>query len=185
MAIARVVNNEIVEIRDLHIAQVPEHKKYLWKTYIEDKPSLSDFEDYVNTELIITSNTVTKVWNKENREISVYDVQAERRKRLSEGFDYDFGDERGVHRIGTTPADMMGWDEVAKLANALINKNQGNNTIDIVTDTGPATITANEFMDIQVAAANFRQPIWAASFYLQTLNPIPVDFTSNTYWSNT
>lgn len=185
MAIAKVVNNEIVEIREMSMEDVPEHKRYLWLEYSEDRPTLSDFEVYTNTELVITSNTVTKVWNKTNRDITPGDVQIERQRRLDVGFEYDFGDERGVHHIGTTVSDMKGWDEVAKLANALINKNLGNNTIDIVTNTGPVTITANEFMDIQLAAANFRQPIWAASFYLQTLNPIPVDFTSNTYWSNT
>src|SRR5690606_41968408 len=42
-------------------------------------------------------------------------VVAERDRRLAMGFDYDFQDERGVHRISTTPADMAGWDEVTKL----------------------------------------------------------------------
>ena len=33
-------------------------------------------------------------------------VAAERDRRLALGFNYDFGDSRGVHRIGTTLADI-------------------------------------------------------------------------------
>ncbi len=43
------------------------------------------------------------------------DVISERDRRLSLGFEYDFGNERGVHHIATTPEDMKGWDEVSKL----------------------------------------------------------------------
>jgi hypothetical protein len=28
----------------------------------------------------------------------------------------------------------------------------------------------------------FRQPIWAASFALETMNPIPSDYANNSYW---
>lgn len=112
------------------------------------------------------------------------DVQAERARRLGLGFDYDFGDARGVHRIGTTPADMEGWDEVSKLAAALIATGNGSTQIAIVTDTGPANVTALEWQGVLVAAAQFRQPIWAGSFALQAMTPIPADFATNDqYWS--
>ncbi|MBC44158.1 MAG: hypothetical protein CML19_18225 [Pusillimonas sp.] len=113
-------------------------------------------------------------------------VLQERQRRLALGFDYDFGDARGVHRIGTTDADMAGWDEVTKIAQALINGGFGSTTIDIVTDTGPATVTAVEWQSILIAAGQFRQPIWAASFALQALaatTGIPVDFTDDSYWT--
>lgn len=91
-------------------------------------------------------------------------IKAERERRLGLGFDYDFGDGRGVHRIGTTRQDLLGWDEVTDLANALRATGQTAATIDVMTDTGPCQVTPDEWSAIQIAAAAFRQPIWAASF---------------------
>lgn len=112
------------------------------------------------------------------------DVQTERARRLALGFDYDFGGARGVHRIRTTPADMIGWDEVTKIASALIATGAGSAELSIVTDTGPVAVTALEWQDVLIAAAAFRQPIWAGSFVLQAMPTIPTDYASNnSYWT--
>jgi hypothetical protein len=110
------------------------------------------------------------------------DVIAERSKRLSVGFDYNFGDARGVHRIGTTPDDLTKWDEVTKLSSALIATGQPNGPISIVTDTGPSTVTAIEWQHILIAAGAFRQPIYDASFGLLAMDPIPADFADDAHW---
>lgn len=110
------------------------------------------------------------------------DVVAERSRRLAEGFDYDFGDARGVHHFATAESDMANWSEVTSLANALINLGDTTTTIDIITDTGPAQVTAQEWQQILVAAGAFRQPIFAASFVLQAMDPIPADFADDSYW---
>jgi hypothetical protein len=109
-------------------------------------------------------------------------VIAERSRRLALGFDYDFGDKRGVHHIGTTEADLQGWDEVSKAAQAAINLGAADTKFEIVTDTGAATITAMEWQTILAAAAQHRQPIWAASFALQALEAIPANFKDDKYW---
>lgn len=114
---------------------------------------------------------------------SAQDVIEERRRRLAAGFDYDFGDERGVHRIGTSDDDMIGWDEVTKGAYSAIALGQPNTPIMIVTDTGAAQITAMEWQSILAAAAQFRQPIWQASFALQAMTPIPHDYADDKYWT--
>lgn len=98
--------------------------------------------------------------------LSVDLVIAERNARLAGGFDFNFGDARGTHRIGTTEADMKGWDEVTSGANAFIAKGLGSTAINLVTDTGPVQITADEWQDMLIAAAAFRQPIWQASFLI-------------------
>lgn len=110
-------------------------------------------------------------------------VIAERDRRLALGFDFDFNDARGVHRIGTTSDDMDGWDEVTAMAQAAINKGVPQTAIDIVTDTGPVAITAMEWQDVLFAAALFRQPIWAKSFVLAAMTPVPEDYASEPYWS--
>ena len=46
----------------------------------------------------------------QKREAMVAGILSERARRLATGFDYDFGDERGIHHIGTTPEDKRGWD---------------------------------------------------------------------------
>lgn len=109
-------------------------------------------------------------------------VVAERDRRLAMGFDYDFQDERGVHRISTTPADMAGWDEVTKLATALSATGDTVSKITILTDTGSVQVTAQEWHQILIAAGAFRQPIWQASFVIRAMDPPPVDVTDDTLW---
>lgn len=109
------------------------------------------------------------------------EIAKERQRRLALGFDYDFGDGRGVHRIGTSPADMTGWAEVSTYAGALLAHGDVTTTIAIVTDTGPVEVTALEWQAIEIAAAAYRQPIWARSFALQQLRP--VNYTDDAHWS--
>lgn len=110
------------------------------------------------------------------------DIIAEREARLSAGFDYNFGDARGVHHIATTADDMKKWQEVTDSANAMINLGQGTQTITIATQTGPVDVTAMEWQAILVAAAQFRQPIYQASFALMAMDPIPDDFATHPIW---
>lgn len=110
-------------------------------------------------------------------------IIAERSRRLAEGFTYDFGDERGAHRIGTTEEDLRGWDEVSKVAQASVLLGQPDMPLNIVTDTGAVSLSAQEWQKVLVAAARFRQPIWIKSFELLKTSPIPPDFTSDKHWS--
>lgn len=115
---------------------------------------------------------------------TVNDVATERDRRLALGFDFDFGGVRGVHRIGTSSDDMRKWiDEVTPLAQTYINAGQPSGEITITTETGVAVITADEWQLILIAAAGYRQPLYAASFALQAMDPIPADFAANpAYW---
>jgi hypothetical protein len=113
---------------------------------------------------------------------TIADIEAERERRLAAGFEYDFGDDRGTHHIGTTAGDMTGWDEVTKLANALVATGDTTTTIKIATNTGIAEVTALDWQHILIAAGAFRQPIWQASFALEATDPIPVDVTDDQYW---
>ncbi len=108
-------------------------------------------------------------------------ISAERDRRLALGFDYDFGDGRGVHRIGTTLADMKGWGEVSTYAGALLDSGDVATKIAVVTDTGPCEVTAPEWRAIEIAAAVCRQPIWAKSFVLS--QSLPTDYMSDVHWS--
>jgi hypothetical protein len=114
--------------------------------------------------------------------VTASDIEAERTRRLSAGFDFDFGDDRGVHHIGTSAADMVGWQEVTMLANAYLAMEGGERRISIATDSGAAVVTPLEWQSILIAAAAFRQPIWIASFALASLDPIPNDFKEDKYW---
>ncbi len=130
-----------------------------------------------------TKVTLSRTWTAPPAPpVTPSDIQLERARRLGLGFDYDFGDARGVHHIGTNEEDMKGWDEVAKASGAFIALGQSGAEFTIVTNTGPATVTALEFQGILAAAAQARQPIWAASFVLQQMNPLPADYTDDSYW---
>lgn len=110
------------------------------------------------------------------------DVAAERDRRLAGGFSYDFGDARGVHVFATTEADLRGWRDVSDYAAALRANGDTMTTIAILTETGATAVTAADWADILIAAAAFRQPIWAASFALQAMDPIPADYADDSRW---
>lgn len=114
---------------------------------------------------------------------SVDDVIAERDRRLALGFEYDFGDARGIHHIGTTVQDMQGWDEVTKVAAAALATGNSALEIQIITDTGPTTVTAMEWQAILLASGAARQPLWQASFVLQLADPIPADYADDVHWA--
>src|SRR5690606_19468868 len=97
---------------------------------------------------------------------------------------YDFGDGRGVHHIGTAAGDMRKWvDEVTPIAQTYLNVSQPAGEIVISTETGTVTITALEWQHILLAASDYRQPLYQASFALQAMDPIPADFATNpAYW---
>jgi hypothetical protein len=109
-------------------------------------------------------------------------IRQERDARLERGFIYDFGLGRGPHLIGTTPSDMRGWDEVTKLGQAALNIGQPEMAITIKTGTGMVQITAQEWQGVLLAAAAFRQPIFAADFALRAMPEPPEDFADDKYW---
>lgn len=111
-------------------------------------------------------------------------IVRERKRRLGLGFDYDFGDERGVHHIGTTDDDMKGWRDVDTMAFKAMARGDPGKIIYIATDTGPTWVTASEWLDILDFAEGVRQPLWTRSFELQALAPnIPQDIETNpSHW---
>ena len=113
---------------------------------------------------------------------TIDDVATERSRRLALGFSYDFGDARGVHHIGTTKADIAGWEEVTQLAAARLATGDSGTPIVVVTGTGPIQVTPSEWQQVLLSVAAFRQPLWAASFALQAMDPIPVDYATEVYW---
>ncbi len=168
---ARVENGIVVERRV--IDNMPPHKAYLWRPVVIEGSGPS-------SQTVVEPDRVRIVH--EVPPVSPDQVAAERNRRLAAGFDYDFGDARGVHRIGTTESDLKGWSEVSTYAGALIDSGDMTTTIAIATDTGACTVTAPEWRAIELAAAQSRQPLWAASFALMVQSPIPADYTDDQYW---
>ncbi|PXX36291.1 hypothetical protein [Thalassospira sp. 11-3] len=114
----------------------------------------------------------------------VADAEAERDRRLAlASFTYDFGDARGVHTIGTDEKDMKAWmDEVMPIAQARLAIGDAM-PIDIVTNTGPVSVTPTEWMDIVNTGGAGRQAIWQYYFALIAMDPIPSDYRDDQYWS--
>jgi hypothetical protein len=160
----------VLEYRD--IDELPPHKAHLWR------PVVIEGDGSVKT-TIVEPDRVRLVYS--SAPVTAAQIERERERRLSLGFDYDFGDARGVHRIGTTPADMKGWGEVSTYAGALLDSGDVATTIAVVTDTGPCEVTAPEWRAIEIAAAVSRQPIWAKSFVLS--QSLPTDYTADAQWS--
>lgn len=110
------------------------------------------------------------------------EVWAEKDTRWARGFDYPFPDARGTHRIATAPKDLEDWNKVSVAAQALINLGQPNATIDILTETGPVTVTALEWQRVLLATAQFMQPIFAAAALLAAMDPIPTNYADDQHW---
>ncbi|WP_299473390.1 hypothetical protein [uncultured Roseibium sp.] len=125
---------------------------------------------------------VNKVWQHSPAAPTQEDVRVERDRRLALGFDYDFADARGTHTFAMTESDMIGWDEVTKGAQVAINLGRHGDPFNIVTETGAATVTANEWQQILVAMTTLRQVIWQASFALQAMDAIPSDYADDSHW---
>jgi hypothetical protein len=111
------------------------------------------------------------------------DVINERTRRMALGFSHDFQDDRGVHVIGTTISDMVGWDDVDKSVNAMMALGLSGQSFQIVTNTGPVMITPIDWAKITMTATAFRTPLWLRSFALQAMSPIPADYANDSYWS--
>lgn len=90
-----------------------------------------------------------------------------RDSKLGAGFDFDFGDARGVHRFGTTSRDRRGWDQVKALADAAMQAGFASLEIAVRTDSGDVTIAASEWPQIMLAGAQAFQPTWAASWAIK------------------
>jgi hypothetical protein len=184
MKYAHVKDGAVVRIIDLD-APPPPHKAAYILPYVEDKPPVDKRHRRLSGPVeVIEQAQVVRRWSVEaipHAEMADR-VAQERERRLATGFAYDFGDARGVHQIATTAKDMAGWDEVTSGAQAAINSGLPDMDISIVTDTGPVTVTAMEWQAILLAAAAARQPIWAASFAIQALDPIPADYADDSRW---
>lgn len=158
-----------------------------WLPIIDERPEPEKYQrvtrigETVNPTHVLVDYDISDWTTEEIVEHEINLVAIERNRRLSLGFDFDFGDARGVHRIGTTPADMIGWDEVTKIA--LARKAMDVTTpIQLVTDTGPVLVTPSEWLTILEAANGFRQPIWQASFVLQATSPLPSNYQDDVRW---
>jgi hypothetical protein len=147
-------------------------------------PGVPADKTVVGSHVARVEDVVQWIYDLENSTVSVLELHAERDRRLGLGFDYDFGDARGVHHIDTTPADMIGWDEVSKLASALLALGQ-TTPITIATGTGVTQVTPLEWQMVMLAAAAYRQPIWGASFIISAMDPLPTNFTNDAYWGIT
>lgn len=177
MAIARFVNGEVVDRREgVDLADISEQKRQAlgWKSLVYVGEGSVEHVEHTDDTITITRSTPAP---------TVDDVARERQRRFDMGFVYNFGDERGQHLIGTTRTDLEGWREVTDIANAAIAVGQPNTSISILTNTGPVSITAAEWQLILIAASEARQPLWAKSFILQAMSPIPSDYTSDSYWT--
>lgn len=181
---AHIQSGMVYRVLDLDSPPPPQKAAYILP-YVEDKPAFdARHQRLVGPVEVIEQAQVVRRWSVEAvpHTDMVGRVTEERERRLAAGFSYDFGDARGVHQIGTTAQDMVGWNEVTSVAQAAINAGAPGMEIAIVTDTGPVTVTALEWQSILLAAGAARQPIWAASFAIQKLNPIPADYADDARW---
>lgn len=109
-------------------------------------------------------------------------ILEERARRLAMGFEYDFGDERGVHYIQTRPADEEGWKQVDRWAAAMTGLGDDTSTLLISTGTGAVQVTAPEWHAIVAHGSTVQQPIWQASFVLRAMDPIPENYADDEWW---
>jgi len=173
VAIVKTENNRIAKFAEFETAEEATDHVAKFGGRVLDNTVGTRLED-----LYIGDDTVTVV----PREAGTEDVRMEAHHRLEAGFDYDFGDARGVHRIGTTEADLRGWDEVSTYAFALALTGDMTTLITIETDTGTTQVTSLEWLDVLKAAAAIRQNIWNKSFEMQKAKSRPSNVEDDKHW---
>lgn len=168
-----------------------------WWPVEDQSPPLGEYERYgaetltVDTDrkVVVSVREVVPFSEEEIEEIR-NQVNAERRagileeraRRIAMGFEYDFGDERGVHYIQTRPADEEGWKQADRWASAMTGLGDTESTLLINTSRGPVQVTAPEWHAIVAHGASVQQPIWQASFVLRAMDPVPEDYADDKWW---
>lgn len=132
----------------------------------------------------ISTRTLVPYAPIKEQETLVAEIIRERQRRFELGFEFSFGDDdpRGVHRFGTTEADMLGWNDVTVIAQAHLNLGNPAGQIFIETETGSIAVSAVEWQRILMAGGQRKQEIWLKSFELQKLNPIPQNVSDPSHW---
>ena len=115
--------------------------------------------------------------------VTASDVDNEVKRRLSQGFTYDFGDSRGKHLLATTDTDMQLWNnEITPLAQANINLGDSSAKLVIYTENGSVEITSEEWFEILKALGDWRQNLYQTGFQFKSLDAIPSDYNADTHW---
>jgi hypothetical protein len=173
--LARIADGAVAELRHITFEEIPPHKRDQWKV-VDIEGEGPEQQEVIEDDRV----RLVRTWPADKLKTA---IDAECRRRLAQGFTYDFGDDRGIHTIGTSAADMEGWRDVTDHANALIAIGDTDTTIEIVSDTDAAMVTAPEWQAIMLDATTRRQELWKKSFALQAMDPIPTDYANDKYWT--
>lgn len=165
MAIARLENGVITEVRELVLTDVPFHKRSQWRT-VDDTPPVYDPKvATIRKAGWLISDTFASVMYEvipHAREILVLEVKAEAQRRI-------------VALTGTT--DIVA--AIIKQLNALMRATKLMNT----KADGKSLTAEQQTESLQLEAfSNAVELIRRKSDELEAMDPIPVNFTDNVWW---
>lgn len=89
MTIARIDGGTVAETREITLDTVPAHKRWAWKTIVEEKPGFSrKTQQLVGPEVTIEQDRVVKRWTvvQKSREDVVAAIKSEARRRITERY---------------------------------------------------------------------------------------------------
>ena len=124
------------------------------KYYLTENQTVSALEDDVEPQQSWAEITEQDAIARANGPVTVSHVEAERDQRLA--------------LASFTQARLALGDATS---------------INIVTNTGPVSVTPTEWMDIVNTGGAGRQAIWQYYFTLIAMDPIPSDYQDDQYWS--
>lgn len=112
------------------------------------------------------------------------DVYRERDRRLALGYDFDFGDARGVHHFATDDENMKGWNKVTDWAGLQLIVGNTLDWVELDTDTGQVAVVPVEWVAIFQAMTTWQQTLYSAAPTIAAMTPIPGDYTDDARWAS-
>lgn len=178
MTIARLEDGTVVEMRDLSIDDVPEHKRYMWAPVVYDG-------DGPITTTSVHADHVVVTRSHPPPDSAAVDAERDRRLRYVSfgGKSYDFMN-------GKDAADNISGASILALA-AIMNGAQPGNLRWANPDRDFTWIAADNTttpMDAQAtfafgqAAASWKSSHFHAARTIKDLSPIPADYADNARW---
>ena len=166
MKIARIENGKVVETREMTIEDVPEHKRHLWRTIVDQPPAFDYLvESRVKAGWQVTATEAFRQYTivPHSRDMMVRAVKAEAQRRII---------------VVTGATDMTGC--LVKQMNAQMRAAE---LINIKTEGGALTAEQQVESDALKALADAIKYIRARSNDIEALDPIPSDFAADVRWA--
>lgn len=166
MTIARIVDDQVAEYRDITLDAVPAHKRGAWRTVEDVKPSHNAALEILSGPVIeVGETTVTQTWTAVRKPLGeqVAAVKTEAQRRII-----------ALTGVADLTSCLVKQLNANMRANELNDKRLSGDTLTVEEDA-----EAGVLRDLAIAVKAIR----VKSNEIEAMNPIPLDYNDDSYWT--